>query len=287
MVTRKITHLCLSDDDIARLLDMAIHEDGQDITSLICLEKATVLEAEVVAKQSGVLCGVAVACELFRRFDTDANIESFFSDGQSFQKGDRLLHLSMNGRGLLRAERPALNFLQQLSGVSTLTKQYVDKLAGTRTRLLDTRKTLPGWRRLQKYAVRIAGGYNHRERLDDMVMIKDNHLKVLGGELATIVDKIRYSYPNICIEAEVQSVKQLEAIVPLPIDRIMLDNMQVEEVARAVVWMQQQPNKKILEVSGGVNLETIADYAATGVDDISVGAITHSAPAIDISLNLL
>jgi nicotinate-nucleotide pyrophosphorylase (carboxylating) len=210
-------------------------------------------------------------------------------EGSRCERGTTLASVAGPMRSLLAAERTALNFLQRLSGIATLTRKFVDAVAGTRARLLDTRKTTPGWRLLEKYAVRQGGGFNHRTGLFDGILIKDNHLAGLGGDVRRAIETAR-AFPGnegLAVEVEVDGLQQLEIALAARADIVLLDNMPLADLRAAVARRDAVAPKTLLEASGGVNLQTVRDVAATGVDRISVGALTHSAPALDIGLDYL
>jgi nicotinate-nucleotide pyrophosphorylase (carboxylating) len=212
--------------------------------------------------------------------DPALRLSSHVRDGDSVTPGDVVAEVNGPGRGMLAAERLALNFLQQLSGIATLTRAFVDAVDGTRATVLDTRKTHPGYRVLEKYAVRMGGAHNHRMSLHDMLLIKDNHIEA-AGSITTAVGQARSLHPHLPIEVEVKNLDELREAVGLNVDRIMLDNMDLDQMQEAV---RLTGGRVRLEASGGVDLERVAAIAATGVDYISIGALTHSAPALDLSM---
>jgi nicotinate-nucleotide pyrophosphorylase (carboxylating) len=243
--------------------------------------------ARLFVKEPAVLAGVETAAEVFRRVVPSAQIKVLHPDGSRLQTGESVLKVEGPLPGLLSAERVALNFLQHLSGVATLTRRFVDAVAGTRARILDTRKTFPGLRALEKAAVRSGGGTNHRMGLYDMVMVKDNHLAAgtSPGELETAILALKQAHPGVRVEIEADTLAQVETFLALTgIDVILLDNMSLEDLRAAVAL---SAGRIPLEASGGVTLDTVAGIAATGVDFISSGALTHSARAIDFSMELL
>ncbi len=267
------------------LLELAIAEDigPGDVTSEAILPPDQTLRAQLVAKKPGVVAGLPVAAAVFWRVDPTVRFTPHIRDGDPVAPGDVLAEVEGPARSLLAAERTALNFLQRLSGIATLTRRFVDAVAGNRAVILDTRKTHPGYRLLEKYAVRMGGGQNHRMGLYDMVLIKDNHIAA-AGSITAAVQRARAAYPHLPVEVEVQSLDQLREALELPVDRIMLDNFDLESIRTAV---RIAAGRVPLEVSGGVSLERVAELAATGVDYISVGALTHSAPALDISMEVV
>lgn len=277
--------------DLDSLLRGALEEDlgwGDVTTDAICrafhargVEK-TPSCGEVIAKQDLVLAGWPVFFRVFELLGPVAGTP-LFGEGDLVERGACLGKLEADARVLLRGERVALNLLQRLCGIATLTRQYVDRLAGTRTRVLDTRKTTPLWRSLEKYAVRKGGGFNHRMGLDDAVLIKDNHIAIAGGVRQAIEACRREACHLHKIEVEVVSLDQLETAIDAGADVVLLDNMEPEEVGRAV---RMASGRCLLEASGGVTLETAGEFAGTGVDYVSVGALTHSYSSADISLEI-
>lgn len=267
------------------LIELALAEDvgSGDVTTEATIPEGEVGEAVILAKAYGVLAGLPVAAEAFRRVDGRIACEELARDGEPVAPGDVVAHIAGPLRGILTAERVALNFLARLSGIATLTARYVDAVAPYRAVILDTRKTTPGWRRLEKYAVRYGGGRNHRMGLYDMVLIKDNHITA-SGSLAEAVRRVRAVGVKVPIEVEVKNLDELAEALSLGVDRILLDNMAPPTIREAV---RLAGGKVPLEASGGVSLDSVAEIAACGVDFISIGAITHSAPALDLSLELI
>jgi nicotinate-nucleotide pyrophosphorylase (carboxylating) len=270
-----------------RLVDLALAEDigAGDITSLATVPAAATAEGTMLVKQPGAISGLTVASYVFERVDPASSFRPRCKDGAKLDAGDVLADLSGPARSLLAGERVALNLLQRLSGVATLTAQYVDAISGTNATIVDTRKTTPGLRVLEKAAVRHGGGRNHRFGLSDGVLIKDNHLAAIGGpdRVTQAVREARRQAPHTTkIEVEVTTLDEVEEATAAGADIIMLDNMSVATMAEAV---RMVAGRALLEASGGVRLETVRAIAETGVDLISVGALTHSAPALDISLN--
>ena len=287
----------LLQESICRVVKEALAEDvGRgDLTSLACLEPNP-LKAKLVAKQAGVLSGLLPALYVFETVDSANRVTCHYHDGDHFEKGAVIFEVDGFNQTVLASERVALNFLAHLSGVATLTSKFVAKTAGTQAKILDTRKTTPGLRYLEKIAVRHGGGVNHRMGLYDMILIKDNHI-ASSGSLAGAVQLAREylrsrefriqfqtEAEKILIEVEVTSEAQLREAIAARVDRLLLDNQTVESLRNLVqVARSLDPSVK-LEASGNVSLETVAAVAATGVDFISVGAITHSAPVVDFSL---
>jgi nicotinate-nucleotide pyrophosphorylase (carboxylating) len=255
--------------------------DGGDVTSNATIAADARFRAEMNCRQRMVVAGLELAAAFFRALDADAEIELLAADGDLVVHGTTLMRLAGNARAMLAAERSALNTLQHLSGIATLTRQYVDAMAGAGAALLDTRKTLPGLRILDKYAARMGGAHNHRMRLDDGVLIKDNHVAVAGG-VAEAVRRARDAGTGLQVQVEVDRIEQIEPALAAGADRLLLDNMDPPMLREAVALVARRVP---LEASGGVTLETIRFLAETGVDYISVGRITQSAPAVDIGLD--
>ena len=254
-----------------------------DVTSQACLPADLAGRARIEARQAGVMSGLAVAEEVFRQLSAAVSFRALVAEGETFPAGARLAELEGPVRDLLAGERVALNFLQRTSGIATLTRRYVEAVAGTRARIVDTRKTTPGLRRLEKLAVCAGGGHNHREGLYDGILIKDNHLRAAGG-VAPAVQAAREGAPHLLkVEVEVTDLAQLQEALVAGAEVILLDNMPPALMAQAVALTA---GRALLEASGGVTLDTVAAIAATGVDYISVGRLTHSAPALDLSLEL-
>jgi nicotinate-nucleotide pyrophosphorylase (carboxylating) len=262
----------------------ALDEDGafNDLTTIATVVSERRARAALVARESGVICGVALALTAFRLLDQKVAIRIDVEDGTRVDPGSSVLFVNGNARALLSAERVALNFLQRLSGIASLTAQFVAAVEGTGAKILDTRKTTPGWRQLEKYAVRAGGGQNHRVDLSSAVLIKDNHLSALDGDIAMAVNRARDLAPTVKIEVECDTLEQVARAVEAGADIIMLDNMSIDDMKRAV---KQVDKRAILEASGSVSLTTVRAIAETGVDWISVGALTHSAPSMDLGLD--
>jgi len=245
------------------------------------------LEARIVAKETLVLAGLEVAREVFRAVDPTLDLQIRVPDGQTVAKGQEVLHLSGSSRAILMGERVALNLLQRLSGTATLTRAFVEAVAGTPARILDTRKTTPGLKLLEKYAVRCGGGFNHRLTLGDGLMLKENHIATAGG-IAPAVENARRVAPSLVrIEVEAENLKQvMECLGVEGVDVVLLDNMGNEEMAEAVRLRNASGRSLLLEASGNMSLERVCSVGETGVDLISVGALTHSAPSADLSLRM-
>ena len=275
----------LKQEELEKCVRGALEEDGafNDLTTIATVVSDRRARATLVARATGVVAGVPLALEAFRRLDPKVAIRVEVEDGTKVTAGTPVLFMTGHARALLSGERVALNYLQRLSGIASLTARYVDLVQGTSARILDTRKTTPGWRKLEKYAVRAGGGVNHRMDLSSAVMIKDNHLAAVDGDIGLAVQRARDLAPRgVRIEVECDSLAQVEQALGARADVIMLDNMKLEEMREAVKLV----NKRVkLEASGGVNLNTVRAIAETGVDWISVGALTHSAPAMDLALD--
>lgn len=243
--------------------------------------------ALVVAKEPLVVAGTDPAMAVFQALDPEVLLDVVVGDGGTAAPGEPLLRVRGSRRSILTGERSALNFLGHLSGIATLTRRFVDRIAGTRARVIDTRKTTPGWRILEKEAVRVGGGANHRMGLHDMILIKDNHIAVAGGITAAVERVRRRDSVGLQVEVEVATLEQLDEVLGLHVDRILLDNMPVSRLSEAVsrVASFDGPRPE-LEASGNVTLDTVRAVAETGVDFVSVGALTHSAPSADLSLRM-
>jgi nicotinate-nucleotide pyrophosphorylase (carboxylating) len=267
------------------IVKAALEEDAaeSDITSIATIVSDRRERCTMVARRAGVITGIPLAREAFRQRDPRAAVRASVKDGQRVDAGAPVLFITGHARGLLSAERVALNFMQRLSGIATLTHEYVDAVAGTRARILDTRKTTPGWRRLEKYAVRAGGGMNHRMDLGAAILIKDNHLAALDGDVVMAVKRARAVAPaGTSVEVECETISQVERAVEAGAEIIMLDNMKPARLREAVELID---GRAVSEASGGVNLQTVRAIAETGVDWISVGALTHSVRALDLALD--
>ena len=275
----------LDDSAIAALARAALDEDHafEDVTSIATVVTSRHSRASLVARRDGVVAGVPLALAAFHLLEPRVEIRIDVEDGQRVQKGDTVLYLSGSARGILSAERVALNFMQHLSGIATLTSKFVDAVRGTNTVIVDTRKTTPGLRSLEKHAVRCGGGRNHRAHLAAAVLIKDNHIAACDGDITVAIKRARAHAPaGMLLQIECDTVAQAREAVSAGADALLLDNMPIEalvtcvELAKGHCWT---------EASGGVTLDTVRGIAETGVDRISVGAITHSAPALDLALD--
>lgn len=273
------------------LIDLALAEDigSGDVTSRYFVPEDRMARAFIVARTEGVISGAEVAQAVFRAVDASLDVAILVPDGSRVSAGAMVLRVEGSARSILTAERTALNFLQRLSGVATLTRRYVDAIAGTGAAILDTRKTTPGYRMLEKAAVLHGGGTNHRLGLFDRAMVKDNHLVAENSLplLQAAVAKLKTDRPGVEVELEADRLEQVEAFLGLDgVDYLLLDNMSLEDL-RAAVAMRNGRTIPRLEASGGVNLETVRGIAETGVDFISVGALTHSAPSLDLGLDFV
>lgn len=254
-----------------------------DVTTLLTVPEGIETTGEILAGQPGVLAGMPVAQRVFHLLDPRVRLEPLVKEGQHFDTGMVLAEVHGEARALLMGERVALNFLQRLSGIATLTARFVEMVQGLPVRICDTRKTTPGLRYLERYAVRVAGGYNHRFALDDAVLIKDNHIAVCGG-ISEAIQRVRRSLPHTMkIEVECATLAQVQEALDAGADILLLDNMPLDLLQEAV---RLAKGRAFLEASGGVRLENVRQIAETGVEAISIGALTHSAPAIDIKLEL-
>ncbi len=269
-----------------RLIDLAFAEDigDGDHTTLCCIPADAMGKSHLLIKEDGILAGVEVAKEVFRRFDPEMRVEVIINDGAAVKKGDVAMIVEGRVRSLLQTERLMLNIMQRMSGIATMTNRYVKRLEGTGTRVLDTRKTTPGMRMLEKQAVKIGGGCNHRIGLFDMILLKDNHVDFAGGISNAINRCHEYLEKhglNLKIEIEVRNFDELQQVLDRGgVDRIMLDNFSVADTRKAVETINHRYET---ESSGGITFDTIRDYAECGVDFISVGALTHSVKGLDMS----
>ena len=279
----------LSAQAVDEIVRRALAEDAPwgDLTSETLIPANARLTATLAARESGVLSGTAVFVAAMKLTDASIQVQPIVADGESFARGQTLATVSGSARAVLTAERVALNFVQRMSGIATLTAQFVTAVAGTHARITDTRKTTPGLRLLERYAVRCGGGHNHRFSLSDAVLAKDNHLAVLTAngtrDMTEALRDVRRALPHTAhLEVEVDRLDQIDPLLAAGVDTIMLDNFSLEDMRIAV---QRINGRALIEASGGVNLETVSAIAATGVDIISVGALTHSARALDLGLD--
>lgn len=272
-------------DQVDAIIHNALQEDiGEgDVTTLSIVPENSGYRGRFVAKDAGLIAGLEITERTFRFLNDGIAFEIFRADGEQVHRGEIVAEITGPGRALLSGERVALNLLQRMSGIATMTRKFVDAVAGTKAIILDTRKTAPGLRVLDKWAVRLGGGQNHRFGLYDMVMIKENHVAAAGGITAAVQRVRQQNAERLPIEVEVASLAELEETLNLGVDRILLDNMSLADVRRAV---QLAGNGAPLEASGNVTLENVAEFAATGVDYISVGMLTHSVQNFDMSFLL-
>lgn len=271
--------------EIRKTIERALEEDlgSRDVTSAVLFRERKVVSGFIKAKESFILAGIDVAREVFESVNATIIFRSMKRDGDRVEKGDTLAEMTGDIADLMIAERTALNFMQRLSGIATLTNQYVEKIRGSRARVADTRKTTPGLRSLEKYAVKVGGGSNHRMGLYDGILIKDNHIAACGG-IREAVSRAKLDAPHtIKVEVEVPDLNGVRDAVDAGADIIMLDNMSIEDMREAVRMIA---GRALVEASGNVTLENISDVAFTGVDIISVGALTHSATAVDVSMRI-
>jgi nicotinate-nucleotide pyrophosphorylase (carboxylating) len=268
------------------LIRRALDEDSGpgDFTSLWTVPAGRTVEARLIAKANGTIAGLEVARGVFLAVDSSLKIHTRVQDGAAVAPGDEVLRVAGNARSILTAERIALNFLQRLSGVATVTRRYVDAVAGTGARILDTRKTTPGLRALEKDAVRAGGAENHRFGLFDMVLIKENHIAAAGGITAAVMAVANQNQRGLKVEVETTDLDEVREAVGLGVDRNLFENISNDHLRQAVRIVSDSGKAIETEASGGVTLETVRAIAETGVDFISVGALTHSAPALDLSL---
>ncbi len=281
-------HAFPHDDWTATLVARALAEDvgTGDVSTAVTVPAAARGRGRIVARRAGVVAGLPLVGLVFGALDASVTVTSAVADGARIVPGDVVARVAGPAAALLTGERTALNFLQQLSGIATLTATYVDAVADTRCQVLDTRKTTPGYRHLAKYAVRCGGGHNHRLGLYDRIMLKDNHWAAGGDAVEDLVARARRDYPQLGIEVEVDSVDQCARVLPLNVEWILLDNLSATSAREAVAQRDAAGVATRLEVSGNVTLETIRDQAEAGIDAVSVGRLTHSAPALDLSLEL-
>jgi nicotinate-nucleotide pyrophosphorylase (carboxylating) len=302
---RQIDWDAAAEAECRRIVQWAVREDlerGQDWTTVALVPPDAMGRAAIAARRPGVVAGMPAVRVALAEMESQIEMSDAVADGRAVEAGSRLATLSGPARSLLTCERLILNLLGRLSGIATLTRRYVDAIAGTKARIYDTRKTTPGWRRLEKYAVRSGGGFNHRLGLFDAVLIKDNHLVVgaeaRGGEHFTPAEAVRRArqllataFPNrpepMIVEVEVDTLDQLREVLPERPDLVLLDNMPLADLRAAVALRDSAAPNVELEASGGVRLETVADIARTGVDRISAGALTHSAQWLDVGLDWL
>ncbi|MBY0488475.1 MAG: carboxylating nicotinate-nucleotide diphosphorylase [Gemmatimonadaceae bacterium] len=275
----------LTPDQVTTHVRAALQEDEafHDVSTLATIVSTRHVRSAIVARREGVMAGVPMAIEAFRQLDPSIAVRVDAPDGTRVRRGDTVLALTGHARGMLSAERTALNYLQRLAGIATLTARFVDAVKGTHAQILDTRKTTPGWRLLEKYAVRCGGGTNHRLDLRSGVLIKDNHLAAVNGDIAMAVSRARQlAATGTPVQVECDTLEQVDAALAAGADWILLDNMDETRLLEAVARCR---GRAITEASGGVTLDSVRRIAETGVDRISIGALTHSAPALDLGLD--
>ncbi len=277
----------LDSSAVEPLIDLAIEEDvdgGVDVTTVATVPLEQRATLDLVARRPGVVAGICVAAAVFDLVSGEEDIDLFFaaSDGDTVDAGDLILSATGRTHHLLQAERPALNLLGHLSGIATLTRAWVEEISGTGAAIRDTRKTTPGMRALEKYAVRCGGGINHRMSLSDAALVKDNHVEAAGG-VASAFHLVRERFPGVPVEVEVDSLEQLDEVLDAGADLVLLDNFTLEQLHEAV---RRNAGRARLEASGGLSLAVARSVAQTGVDYLAVGALTHSAPVLDIGADL-
>ena len=276
--------------EIESLIDLALMEDLSigDPTSDALIPPELTGKAVLIAKAEGVLAGIEVALAVFKRVDPTLSVHADIHDGSPLQPRDVISTVQGSASSILKAERTALNFLQRLSGIATETRKYVQTVSGHNCRIIDTRKTTPGFRTLQKYAIRAGGGFNHRRSLGDGILIKDNHIQALRGQGLSLGDIVKKAHANashtIKVEVEVENLDEVKEALDAGAEILLLDNMGLKEMAQAVDMAR---GRAVTEASGGISLDTVKAVAGTGVDLISSGALTHSSKALDISLDLI
>jgi nicotinate-nucleotide pyrophosphorylase (carboxylating) len=270
-------------ENLENLLPLAFAEDHPDITSQAVADLNQNITAKITAKGPGVVCGLPLLPYIFTYRMTNVSVTPAVRDGDVVQKDALVATIEGSSLGILSSERIALNFLQRLSGIATLTRKFITLMQGTGVTLLDTRKTAPGWRYLEKYATRTGGAVNNRMSASEAVMIKDNHIAVAKGITPAVKKALEYYGEKMEIVVEVRNLQELEEALSLPVHKIMLDNFELETAKKAVA---RTSGKIPLEITGGITLQNIRDFAATGVQFISIGAITHSAPVLDLSLTV-
>ena len=278
-------HFPLTKKETTALVAAALEEDDtkHDITTAATVLSDRRARCRLVSRQSGVISGLPLACEAFEQLDRAVTMRIEHADGTRISPQTPVMFISGHARGILSAERVALNFVQRLSGIATMTARYVEAVAGTGTHILDTRKTLPLYRRLEKYAVRCGGGLNHRMDLAASVLIKDNHLATVDGDIALAVSRARGLAPaGMKVEVECETLDQVRGALDAGADVIMFDNMELADLREGVKLVNR---RAVTEASGGVTLDTVRQMAETGVDWISIGALTHSAPALNVGLD--
>jgi nicotinate-nucleotide pyrophosphorylase (carboxylating) len=274
--------------ELEPLIEKAITEDiGKgDLTTTLCFPQKLIIEAQIIVNEEGIIAGIDVAGLVFKKVSEGVAFEKKVADGTRVKKGDIVASINGDARDILSAERVALNFLQRLSGIATITAKFVEAVKPYTAKIYDTRKTTPGLRMLEKYAVKLGGGTNHRFGLYDGILIKDKHIKVAGG-IIQAVRQVQQGWPaGMKIEVETTNLDEVQETLHLNVDIIMLDNMELEMLKKAVEIIRASRKDILIEISGGINLENVHQLAALGVDIISIGALTHSPKALDISLEI-
>jgi nicotinate-nucleotide pyrophosphorylase (carboxylating) len=268
------------------LIKQALAEDrvSDDVTSNAAFNDADVCSVSLISREDAMIAGIPIIAMVYQCIDASISIDIHMTDGAKVNANDCIATISGPAGAILSGERTVLNFLQRLSGIATITRKFVDAVSGLPVEIVDTRKTTPGWRHLEKYAVRCGGGVNHRTDLSDMVMIKDNHIALSGLTLQELVISAKNCYPDIPIACEADTLDQLRVLLTLDIDIIMLDNMSLEDMRSAVDLCH---GTAVLEATGGVTLDTVRAIAETGVDRISVGALTHSVRSVDLAMDVI
>ena len=279
----------LDNNIIDRIIKNALQEDlgWGDVTTDSTIPDTAVIRGNFIAKEEGIICGIEVCRRVFEMVDRSIDFQARMKDGQIASKGDIIAEISGNARSILKGERTALNFFQRMSGIATMTSKYVSEISGLKTRIVDTRKTAPGLRILDKYSVKVGGGFNHRFNLSDMVLIKDNHIKAAGGITPAVAAAKAKGSHGLKIEVEVESIRELIEAIEAGADIVMLDNMTLDMMKEAVSIAS---GKVLLEASGNITIggeRSVRAVAETGVDIISAGALTNSVKAMDISLRFL
>ena len=282
-LTKKLESYGIQVEPVLQLISSALEEDaphGEDKTSQAAIPADSITTARMCARKAGIVAGAGIAAAVFETLGLQVEIKRM--SGERVEAGDVILTVTGHTREILLSERTALNFISHLSGIATLTRKWVDEIAGTSAIIRDTRKTTPGLRQLEKFAVRMGGGMNHRMHLSDAAIVKDNHIAA-AGSITSAVDRIRSEYPSLSIEVEVEDLAQLQEALSIKADVIMLDNMSLEMTREAVLLVKGSGSK--LESSGGITFDRVREYAETGVHYLAIGAITHSAPILDIGLD--
>ncbi|MDY6820171.1 MAG: carboxylating nicotinate-nucleotide diphosphorylase [Deferribacterota bacterium] len=265
---------------IDKIIDLALEEDGPDITSEAIFSQNDTTRYVLYSKAAGIIAGIQIAERILKKIDPNSSFEILAEDGEHVTEGVTIANIFAKTIPLLKAERVILNFIQRMSGIATKTAEFVKKVEGTKAKILDTRKTSPGLRVLDKYAVKVGGGVNHRFGLYDMAMIKDNHIDC-AGSIRSAVNIVKEKSPNVRIEAEARTLDDVKELIELDVNMVMLDNFKLADIYKAVDIVK---DRVLLEASGGVTLDTVRDIALTGVDFISVGELTHSVKALDLSM---